>query len=166
LDRSISLHDLVPTQSPCGFRTISAPFTQSSTSLSWNPRLRTLFQIVPNLRHLRSKSTAKLNTKSRPSLTPRSTTDRSAGYCTLSAGQVTRVQTKNTPGCQLQNSNTLKNSYRTSTPNTRGSPVPSQFDSPTPTSSDNHTPLKKTSLPSIPLRFHSSPHHPTLTIPP
>jgi hypothetical protein len=89
----------------------------------------------------------KSNTKSRPSLTPRSTTDGSAGYCTLSAGQGTKVQTKNTPGCQLQNSNTLKNSYQTSMPNTRGSPVPSRFDSPTPTSSDTHTPLKKTSFP-------------------
>jgi hypothetical protein len=133
-------------------------------SPSWNLQLRTLFQIVPNLRHLQSKLTAKSNMKLRPSLTPRSTTDRSAGYCTLSTGQGMKVQTKNTPGCQLQNSNTLKNSYRTSTPNTHGSPVPSRFDSPTPTSSNTHSPFKKTSLPIHSTPFHSSPHHLTLTI--
>jgi hypothetical protein len=128
-------------------------------SPSWNPQLQTLFQIVPNLCHLRSKSTAKSNIKLWPSLTPRLTTDGSAGYCTLSAGQGTRVQMKNTPGCQLQNSNTLKNSSRTSMPNTHRSPAPSRFDFPTPTSSDTHTPFKKTSLPIHSTPLIGSPHH-------
>jgi hypothetical protein len=166
LDRSTSLHDLVLTQSSCSFRTISALSTQSSMSPSWNPQLQTLFRIVPNLCHLRSKSTVKSNMRSWPSLTPRSTANGSAGYCTSSAGQGMGVQMKNTPGCQLQNLNTLKNSSQTSMPNTHGNLVPFQFDFPTPTSSNTHTPFKKTSLPIHSTLFHSSPHHLILTIPP
>jgi hypothetical protein len=44
--------NLVHIQSPCGFQTISVPFIQPSTSLSWNAQLQTPFQIVPNLHHL------------------------------------------------------------------------------------------------------------------
>jgi hypothetical protein len=99
---------------------------------------------------------AKSNTKLQPSLTPRLTTNGSADYCTLSIGQGTKVQTKNTPGCQLQNLNMLKNSYQTSMHNTCRNPVPSQSEFPTPTSSDTRTPFKKTSFP-----FHSTPFIPT-----
>jgi hypothetical protein len=87
----------------------------------------------------------KSNTRSWLFLTPKSATNESAGYCTLSTRQVMKVQTKNT--CQLQNLNTLKNSYRTSTPNTCRSLVPFQFESPTSTSPNTHTPFKKTSFP-------------------
>jgi hypothetical protein len=100
-----------------------------------------------------------------PSSTPRLTTDGNAGYCTLSAGQGTKVQMKNTPGCQLQNSNTLKNSYQTSMPNTMETWSPPDLNPPLP----HHLTLillsRKHHSPSIPLCFHSSPHHPTLTIP-
>jgi hypothetical protein len=73
---------------------------------------------------------------------------------------------KNTPGCQLQNSNMLKNSYWTSMPNTHMEAwSPPDLNPLTPTSSDTHTPFKKTLFPIHSTPLHSSIHHLTLTTP-
>src|ERR1700733_1995941 len=94
---------------------------------SLNQQFQTKFQIVPNLLHLQLKSKENSNTKSPKSLTLKLTTAEGANSCTMSVGQVMKVQMKKLLGYQPQSLKTCKNSLRTSMLVILENPDPSQF---------------------------------------
>src|SRR5882724_7319691 len=116
LVRMKSLHSLAPILSLSDFRTVSALYTQFSTSQCWNQQLRIQFLIEFNPHPCQSLSTMNRNSKSPKSSTPKLTTDIvPASYCILSDGQVMRALTKKLPGSSLLNSDMLPNSLWIST---------------------------------------------------
>src|SRR5882724_3125605 len=108
-----SLHSLAPILSLSDFQTVSALYTQFSTSQCWNQQLQIQFPIGFNPHPCQSLSMMNQNSKSLKSSTPRLTTDVvPASYCILSIGQGMRAPMKKLP---VPNSDMLPNSLQIST---------------------------------------------------
>src|SRR5882724_6286365 len=111
-----SLHSLAPILSLSDFWTVSALYTQSSTSQWRNQQLQIQFPIRFSPHPRQSLLMMNRNSKSPKSSTPRLTTDVvPASYCILSIGQVTRALTKKLLGSSLPNVDMLPNLLRIST---------------------------------------------------